>query len=187
MMSIRTNAKQSICWIVATGFLVACTSTTPPSLPAGNAADPQVHVPARAPNNLLAHDDTTVAIANELRQTESGAKSAETMHHDMNNMPGMQHGDMPGMQHGDMKMEDHKEVPPQTNVEPEKQKLADEMKKTSDEMKRTSDKMKEKSAQTSPQNFYYTCRMHPQVHADKPGKCPICGMTLIKKEGAPPK
>jgi len=29
---------------------------------------------------------------------------------------------------------------------------------------------------------YYTCKMHPQIHQDKPGKCPICGMTLIKKE-----
>ena len=29
---------------------------------------------------------------------------------------------------------------------------------------------------------YYTCAMHPQVHQDKPGNCPICGMTLIKKE-----
>jgi rubrerythrin len=29
---------------------------------------------------------------------------------------------------------------------------------------------------------YYTCVMHPQIHQDKPGKCPICGMTLIKKE-----
>lgn len=25
---------------------------------------------------------------------------------------------------------------------------------------------------------YYTCSMHPQVHADHPGKCPICGMPL---------
>jgi hypothetical protein len=24
--------------------------------------------------------------------------------------------------------------------------------------------------------------MHPQIHQGKPGKCPICGMTLIKKE-----
>ena len=30
--------------------------------------------------------------------------------------------------------------------------------------------------------IYYTCAMHPQVHQDKPGNCPICGMTLIKKE-----
>ncbi|MFP5040004.1 heavy metal-binding domain-containing protein [Parasediminibacterium sp. JCM 36343] len=25
----------------------------------------------------------------------------------------------------------------------------------------------------------YTCPMHPKVIADKPGKCPICGMTLV--------
>lgn len=29
---------------------------------------------------------------------------------------------------------------------------------------------------------YYTCSMHPQVHKDKPGDCPICGMKLIKVE-----
>jgi len=27
--------------------------------------------------------------------------------------------------------------------------------------------------------LYYTCSTHPQVHADKPGNCPICGMKLI--------
>src|SRR5690625_3595607 len=26
---------------------------------------------------------------------------------------------------------------------------------------------------------YYTCSMHSQVHKDKPGKCPICGMKLV--------
>ncbi len=26
---------------------------------------------------------------------------------------------------------------------------------------------------------HYTCSMHPSVHADAPGKCPICGMDLI--------
>lgn len=34
---------------------------------------------------------------------------------------------------------------------------------------------------------YYTCTMHPSVHSKTPGKCPICGMTLVpvtKKEGA---
>ena len=28
----------------------------------------------------------------------------------------------------------------------------------------------------------YTCSMHPEVMKDKPGNCPICGMTLVKKE-----
>lgn len=29
-----------------------------------------------------------------------------------------------------------------------------------------------------PKILYYTCPMHPSVKADKPGNCPICGMTL---------
>jgi Cu(I)/Ag(I) efflux system membrane fusion protein len=28
-------------------------------------------------------------------------------------------------------------------------------------------------------DVYYTCSMHPQVHEDHPGNCPICGMKLI--------
>ncbi len=31
------------------------------------------------------------------------------------------------------------------------------------------------------ENEYWTCTMHPQVHKDGPGACPICGMDLIKK------
>lgn len=30
----------------------------------------------------------------------------------------------------------------------------------------------------------YTCKMHPQVVSDQPGKCPICGMKLVPKGGA---
>ena len=29
----------------------------------------------------------------------------------------------------------------------------------------------------------YTCPMHPEVVADKPGKCPKCGMALVEKKG----
>ena len=29
---------------------------------------------------------------------------------------------------------------------------------------------------------YYTCSMHPQIQEPNPGKCPICGMGLIKAE-----
>jgi hypothetical protein len=28
----------------------------------------------------------------------------------------------------------------------------------------------------------YTCPMHPEVKSDKPGKCPKCGMELVKKK-----
>lgn len=30
----------------------------------------------------------------------------------------------------------------------------------------------------------YTCPMHPQVVQDKPGNCPVCGMTLVLQKGA---
>jgi len=30
----------------------------------------------------------------------------------------------------------------------------------------------------------YTCTMHPEIRSDKPGKCPKCGMDLVKMETA---
>ena len=37
-----------------------------------------------------------------------------------------------------------------------------------------------KGASGKPSNVdYYTCTMHPSVHAEVPGKCPICGMDLV--------
>jgi Cu(I)/Ag(I) efflux system membrane fusion protein len=43
---------------------------------------------------------------------------------------------------------------------------------------------KQKSQQVAIQQSkaYYTCSMHPQVHEEHPGNCPICGMKLIKVE-----
>ncbi len=32
---------------------------------------------------------------------------------------------------------------------------------------------------------YFTCPMHAQIHEAKPGQCPICGMTLVKKSAEP--
>ena len=49
----------------------------------------------------------------------------------------------------------------------------------------TGDATKTKSSSEMQQantEVYYTCSMHPQVRSDKPGKCPICGMELVKKE-----
>ena len=44
-----------------------------------------------------------------------------------------------------------------------------------------SDKIKPEQAQKTKQSekTLWTCSMHPQIKQPKPGKCPICGMTLI--------
>jgi len=36
--------------------------------------------------------------------------------------------------------------------------------------------------QVKKEKIVYTCPMHPEVTSDKPGKCPKCGMNLVKKE-----
>jgi hypothetical protein len=33
-------------------------------------------------------------------------------------------------------------------------------------------------------NMSYTCPMHPDVVNNEPGKCPKCGMDLVKKDDA---
>ncbi len=130
-MNIRVDRPKLVCAIVGAGLLAGCASITPLPFPPGNPAGATIRVPVRTPDNLLAHDETTVAIEGELSQTASNAKSAER-----------------GMQHGEMQMEDQQAKP--TDVEAEKKVLADEMKKTADEMKRTSDAMKRQSAKQRP-------------------------------------
>lgn len=41
------------------------------------------------------------------------------------------------------------------------------------DMKRMNMSKKEKTQKVQPTK--YTCPMHPEIHADKPGKCPKCG------------
>jgi hypothetical protein len=48
--------------------------------------------------------------------------------------------------------------------------------------KTLSDTTKTKKVQLA--KVQYTCPMHPEVISDKPGKCPKCGMILVKKEPA---
>lgn len=41
-----------------------------------------------------------------------------------------------------------------------------------------------KTKKVKPAAVQYTCKMHPDVLLNKPGKCPKCGMALVKKEPA---
>lgn len=35
------------------------------------------------------------------------------------------------------------------------------------------------------ENTYYTCPMHPQIHSEHPGECPICHMKLVQVKAQP--
>ena len=37
-------------------------------------------------------------------------------------------------------------------------------------------------AQSNSQQTFYTCVMHPEIRSPKPGKCPKCGMALVKEK-----
>ena len=125
--------------ILTIAVLTGCV-TEPPPLPPNNPADLNVYSSTKRPRNLLAKDETTIAIEKQLSGTEAQAERAQKMEHDM--------GNMPGMQQGEMKMEDHKEMQHAAGVESEEKTLVNEMKKTSDEMKQTSDALKQKSKQS---------------------------------------
>src|SRR5260221_6063982 len=43
-------------------------------------------------------------------------------------------------------------------------------------------KQKSQQAANVQSRAYYTCSMHPQIHEEHPGNCPVCGMKLIKVE-----
>ena len=56
--------------------------------------------------------------------------------------------------------------------------------KKPDEMKMQEDTMQVKSNMEQP--VTWTCPMHPEIHADKPGNCPICGMKLVPEKNNQP-
>lgn len=102
---------------------------------------------------------------------------------------GMDHSQMPGMA---MPATSAAPSPPNKEAaEMEMKKTSDEMKKLSDEMKAKSDAEKKSTKEPPPKSSqrrsadagYWTCVMHPEIHESKPGQCPKCGMTLVKKEG----
>jgi len=50
---------------------------------------------------------------------------------------------------------------------------------------RHTDKQKTIGISQSAKDLYY-CPMHPNYTSDRPGDCPICGMTLVKRGATPP-
>jgi hypothetical protein len=52
-------------------------------------------------------------------------------------------------------------------------------------MHKSSDTSLVKDAHQKIAKVKYTCPMHLEVISDKPGKCPKCGMTLLKVKSSP--
>lgn len=48
--------------------------------------------------------------------------------------------------------------------------------------KKHTDSKKDNVPAEAKSKFYWTCPMHPQIHKDHPGECPICHMKLVKVE-----
>ncbi|MFH6935957.1 multicopper oxidase domain-containing protein [Flavobacterium sp. FlaQc-30] len=42
--------------------------------------------------------------------------------------------------------------------------------------------MDKKPVKEAEEDITYTCTMHPEIHLPKPGKCPKCGMALVKEK-----
>jgi hypothetical protein len=187
------------------------TNFEPKPLPPDHPASVQAQEAPRAGmKRLISSDELTRKTRAELASNEAPAPDFQSsgMSHDMSSMPGMdmskpspgapssQPKAMPGMDHS--KMKDMAAPTPaaapanKEAVEMQMKKTSYEMKKTSDELKARSDAAKRtkskdrKSAKASTAATIYTCVMHPEVQLPAPGKCPKCGMTLVKKEPATP-
>ena len=197
--------------LIALVALDGCaTNFEPRPLPPDHPASVQAEeAPRSGMRRLIATDQLTRTSKAQLARKEvpNPDFQAGGMSHDMANMPGMdmskpaagappaQPQTMPGMDASQMQnMTPTPSGSPESKeaVEAQMQKTSDEMKKTSDELKARSDAAKPakadagKSAKSSPTATIYTCVMHPEVQQPAPGKCPKCGMTLVKKESATP-
>ena len=93
------------------------------------------------------------------------------MSHDMSNMPGMS---MPGM---DMSKPAAGAAPAQPQSMPGMD---------ASQMQNMTPAASPAGKEAGKPATIYTCVMHPEVQQPAPGKCPKCGMTLVKKEPAAP-
>ena len=59
------------------------------------------------------------------------------------------------------------------------------LKKLDEQMKGAAPAAKDTPPAAEKPILHWTCAMHPEVKADKPGKCPKCGMTLVPMTEAP--
>lgn len=181
--------------LLSATLLCGCAGIQPPALPEHNPANPQVGDVSRSPQTVLAADATTQAVKQRLSHSSERAKSSESMAHNMGGMSGiggmekMQNGGethqaMPAMSHdmGGMKMD---EVSPSPSPKQNDGGMKHDMPGMNMEVAPTrAGGSPSSQAKPASNGIYYTCVMHPHVHEDKPGKCPICGMKLVQKKAS---
>lgn len=164
--------------LLALAALTGCaTNFEPKPLPADHPANVQAEEAPRArTSRLIVTDELSRKTEMQLARKDVPNPDFQDsrMSHDMSKMP--------APDASATKSPASKEA-----VEGEMKKTSDEMKTLSDEMKAKSDavksdKKKSAASESTPAAAVYTCTMHPEVNLPAPGKCPKCGMTLVKKE-----
>lgn len=144
-------------------LFTGCTTPSEISVPeisSDSPANPQSSIGSRT--TALPHlgeDAITRATSSRLKGETSAASEMSIDHGSMK----MNDGDMK-MDHSGMKMKDGvmKMDHSKMNMEPENTTPSPD----------------------SPAVESYTCPMHPEIHKPVPGKCPICGMKLMKEKSA---
>jgi hypothetical protein len=151
-------------------LLGGCAGMTTSSLSADHPANPAAALaPMSPPSQTLAVNDASLAdpvISPAQLKPEMGG-----MQHDMKGMKdmgGMQH-DMKGMHHGNEMSGMQHEAPA---TQPGENAALSAPRWTPTTLPATT------------RASVYTCKMHPEVISNAPGKCPKCGMKLVIK-GAP--
>jgi len=203
---MRNLMRQSFILLALLALAGCATNFEPAPLPPDHPANEQAQEARRSgTRRLIATDELTHQTEMQLARKDVPNPDFQSsgMTHDMSKMPGMdmnkppangpakEPGKMPEMDHSKMSMPAASATASPAGkeaVEGEMKKTSDEMKKLSDEMKaksdaEKSDKKKSTAPGSTPAAAIYTCTMHPEINLPAPGKCPKCGMTLVKKEG----
>ena len=125
------------------------------------------------PANPLAPEAPVTSIASPLTLEPPPAAASDTESPPPSAGSPMQHMDMKGMDMGGM-----------SSMGDGQKSAATQPSQTAPDMDEMHHHSRPGSAtQPAATQALYTCKMHPQIVSDHPGKCPICGMKLVAKEG----